>query len=131
MVDSRGRELKPPPPDRRSAKPGEVWGVAVSSGVARGRVKVLSTPFEKPLERGEVLVARMTDPGWTPLFPVCEAVILEVGGALQHGALVAREYNKPCVAGIEDCVSRFSDGQLVEVDGTRGIVRIIDEHEHH
>merc|ERR1711871_266827 len=107
LVDSRGREIKQRKPDPDSVKPSEVCGMAVSSGVARGRIKVLQTPFEKSLEPGEVLVTRMTDPGWTPLFPVCEAVILEVGGALQHGALVAREYGKPCVAGVDDCISRF------------------------
>jgi pyruvate,water dikinase len=99
----------------------------VSSGIVRGRVKILRTPDEKKFEKGEILVARATDPGWTPLFVNAAGVILEVGGLLQHGALVAREYGLPCVAGIERATSLWKDGTLVEVDGSSGIVRLIRE----
>jgi phosphohistidine swiveling domain-containing protein len=98
VVDSRGLILRPPPAPMRE---GEVAGTPVSSGIARGRVKILHSPDEKPLAKGEILVARATDPGWTPLFVNASGVILEVGGLLQHGALVAREYRLPCVAGVE------------------------------
>ena len=70
-----------------------------------------------------MLVAYTTDPGWTPLFVSAGAVVLEVGGVLQHGALVAREYGKPCVVGIDRVVERLRDGEPVEVDGTAGTVR--------
>jgi len=123
-LTSRGRILKPKP---RAAKEGEVGGHAVSAGVVRGRIKTLRHPREKPLVTGEILVAKATDPGWTPLFVPAAAILLEVGGALQHGALVAREFGKPCVAGIEDVMEKFRDGQLVEVDGTQGIVKILSE----
>jgi pyruvate,water dikinase len=59
------------------------------------------------------------------LFLNAAGILLEVGGLLQHGALVAREYCKPCVAGLEDVTERLQDGQLVEVDGTNGTVRLI------
>ena len=98
VIDSRGRILRPPP---RADKPGELSGMAVSPGVTRGPVKVLHDPHEKPVEEGDVLVAYTTDPGWTPLFVNAAAVVLEVGGILQHGAVVAREYGKPCVVGID------------------------------
>jgi pyruvate,water dikinase len=124
LIDSRGRIIRPP---RAPASPGELAGFAVSNGTARGRVKVLHTPDEKPLAPGEILVARATDPGWTPLFVNAAAVVLEVGGMMQHGALVAREYGKPCVVGIEDATSRLHDGDLVEVDGTGGVVRIVEK----
>ena len=101
-------------------------GSGVSPGVARGPVKVLNDPFEKEVLPGEVLVAVTTDPGWTPLFINAAAVLLEIGGELQHGALVAREYGKPCVAGIADITTRLRDGQTVEVDGNAGTVRIVD-----
>ena len=78
-----------------------------------------------PLLAGEILVARATDPGWTPLFVNAAAILLEVGGLLQHGALVAREYGKPCVAGVENATERFTDGEWVEVDGSAGIIRKI------
>lgn len=120
LIDSRGRILRPPP---RPVKEGEVSGTAISPGVARGPIKVLHSADEKPLQRGDILVARATDPGWTPLFVNCSAVILEIGGMLQHGALVAREYGLPCVSGIPDATSLWADGTMVEVDGSAGIVR--------
>ena len=123
VIDSRGRILRPPP---RQEKPGEMSGMALSPGVVSGPVKVLHDPHEKPIEKGDVLVAYTTDPGWTPLFANASAVLLEVGGILQHGAVVAREYGKPCVAGIDGLMTRFDDGQWVEVDGTAGVVRTLE-----
>ena len=120
LIDSRGRILRKKP---EQAKEGEITGTAVSQGQVRGRVKVLHSPDEKPFLHGEILVARATDPGWTPLFVNAAAVILEVGGMLQHGALVAREYGLPCVSGITDATTIFQDGMMVEVDGSNGIVR--------
>jgi pyruvate,water dikinase len=122
IVDSRGKILRPP---TREAGEGELLGEPISTGTVRGRIKVLHRPDEKPVLPGEILVARATDPGWTPLFINASGVILEVGGMLQHGALVAREYGKPCVAGIDDATSIFSDGQVVQVDGASGIIRLI------
>jgi pyruvate,water dikinase len=120
LFDSRGRIVRPPP---LRAREGELAGEGVSPGVARGPVKVLHAPDEKPVAPGDVLVARATDPGWTPLFVNAAAVVLEIGGTLQHGALVAREYGKPCVVGIERATERLADGAIVEVDGAAGIVR--------
>ena len=122
VVDSRGKILRPP---RREAGEGELVGEPISTGTIQGPVKVLHTPDEKPVLPGEILVARATDPGWTPLFINAGGIILEVGGKLQHGALVAREYGKPCVAGIENAVETLKDGQMVEVDGLNGIVRLV------
>ncbi|MFO8059665.1 MAG: PEP/pyruvate-binding domain-containing protein, partial [Bacillota bacterium] len=124
IMDSRGKILKPP---AEPAREGEFSGTAISAGVVRGRVKVLNSPDEKPLLLGDILVARATDPGWTPLFINAGGVVLELGGVLQHGALVAREYGKPCVAGIEGVVSALQDGWEVEVDGTQGVVRLLSE----
>lgn len=123
VIDSRGRIQRPAP---REEAPGELRGMAVSTGVVRGPVRVLHRPEDGPLVPGEVLVAHTTDPGWTPLFVNAGAVVLEVGGVLQHGAVVAREYGKPCVSGILDATARLKDGELVEVDGTAGVVRRVD-----
>lgn len=79
-------------------------------------------PDEKPVREGDVLVAYTTDPGWTPLFISAGAVVLEVGGVLQHGAAVAREYGKPCVVGTDRVKERLHDGDRVEVDGSAGTV---------
>jgi len=120
IMDSRGRFHLPPPP---KVRPGEIAGQAVSTGIVRGNIKILHAPDEKPLLPGEILVARATDPGWTPLFVNAAGIILEVGGPLQHGALVAREYGKPCVSGIMGATSLFQDGEPVELDGISGIIR--------
>ena len=122
VIDSRGRILRPPP---REERPGELSGTAVSPGVVTGPVKVLRGPHEKPVNKGDVLVAYTTDPGWTPLFANAAAVVLEVGGILQHGAVIAREYGKPCVVGIDRVMTRLQDGQRVEVDGTAGVIRLL------
>jgi pyruvate,water dikinase len=124
LIDSRGLILRPAPEPARER---ESIGTAISPGIARGRIKVLHAPDEKPLLRGEIMVARATDPGWTPLFVNAAAVILEVGGMLQHGALVAREYGLPCVSGIAGATEIWTDGTLVEVDGSSGVVRVLKD----
>ena len=121
FIDSRGRRVHPPVDDQ----PGVLTGAPISPGVVRGPVKVLADPSEKPVLPGDVLVAVTTDPGWTPLFINAAAVVLEIGGELQHGALVAREYGKPCVSGIADVTAQLADGQQVEVDGDAGVVRLL------
>ena len=73
-----------------------------------------------------VLCAVVTGPAWTPLFATASAVVLQVGGALQHGALCAREYGKPAVSNI-DVYSLLKDGMTVEVDGNSGIVKILND----
>ena len=126
VIDSRGKIYYPP---RKEAAEGELAGVSISPGVVQGRVKVLHHANEKPLHPGEVLVTRATDPGWTPLFIYTGGIVLEIGGALQHGAVVAREYGIPCVSGLTGATELLVDGQLVEVDGSNGIVRLLGEDE--
>lgn len=123
LFDSRGRFHRPTP---APAKPGELAGQSISNGVASGVVRILHSPTEKPVRPGDVLVARATDPAWTPLFVNAEAIILEVGGPLQHGGLVAREYGKPCVSGILGVTEVLQEGERVEVDGTSGIIKRLD-----
>lgn len=121
LVDSRGYIPHPAP---QSAGPGVLVGHGVSPGVTSGPAKVLSHVGEKPVLPGEILIARATDPGWTPLFVHAAGIVLETGGSFQHGALVAREYGKPCLVGIENATQRISDGQVVKLDGTAGTLTI-------
>ncbi len=123
VIDSRGRILRP----FVQPAPGDdtVMGTPISPGVYRGPVKCLHTASEKKLLSGDILVARATDPGWTPLFVNAGAVVLQVGGLLQHGALVAREYGLPCVGGISDVMDLWPDGTIVEVNGSAGTVTVI------
>ena len=122
VVDSRGKILRAP----REDVEGGLGGDPISPGTARGRAKVLKDPYEKTVKSGEVLVARATEPSWTPIFINASGVVLEVGGPLQHGAIIAREYGIPCVSGVKNATTTIKDGDLLEVDGTNGVVKIID-----
>ena len=114
------------PPHITAGDDSELLGVPVSPGVVQERVKVFHFASEKQLLPGEILVARATDPGWTPLFINAHGIILEIGGALQHSAVVAREYGIPCVSGLDGATNLLKDDQLVEVDGSNGIFRILE-----
>ncbi len=104
----------------------EWWGTGVSPGSAEGQALVLLHPAEAdPGREGFILVCPSTDPGWTPLFLRARGVVLETGGVLSHGAIVARELGLPAVANIPDACSRFRSGQRLHVDGTSGRVVIL------
>jgi nucleoside-diphosphate-sugar epimerase/phosphohistidine swiveling domain-containing protein len=104
----------------------EMSGHGVSNGVIRGRVRLLTDP-EDGLEPGEVLVCRVTDVGWTPLFAAAAAVVSEIGGSMSHTAVVAREFGIPAVVGVEMATHHLRDGQVVEVDGGAGTVKVLDD----
>lgn len=107
------------------APKGALIGTPVSAGVAEGYVKVILKPEAAKLNKGDVLVAPFTDPGWTPLFYSVEALVVEIGGMMTHGSVIAREYGIPAVVGIENATKVLKDGQHVRVDGTRGFVQIL------
>jgi pyruvate,water dikinase len=107
------------------APEGALLGNPVSPGVAEGIVHVIRDPQRETLALDEILVAEFTDPGWTPLFINASGLILEVGGALTHGAVVAREYGIPAIVGVREATTKLQTGQRVRVDGNRGIVEII------
>lgn len=127
FIDSRGRILKP---NVVASTPGTLVGSAVSPGVAEGTVRFMNSPSD-PFHAGEVLVTELTDPTWAPLFVTASAVILHCGGALQHGALCARENGKPAVCGIDLDVMReeLKSGTRVSVDGNTGVVKILNTDE--
>jgi len=110
----------------------ELKGQSGSPGVVRGIAKVVSTLAEAgKLKPGDVLVTEMTMPPWTPLFATAAAVVTDIGGILSHCAIVAREYHIPAVVGTGRATKTFHDGQLLEVDGTAGIVRVVVEEIEH
>jgi rifampicin phosphotransferase len=88
---------------------------------------VVMDPTRRTLQAGEILVAPFTDPGWTPLFVHAAAVVTEVGGLMTHGAVVAREYGIPAVVSVAGALERIRDGQRIRVDGTRGIVELLED----
>jgi phosphohistidine swiveling domain-containing protein len=109
-------------------EPGLLRGHAGSPGTVRARARVIRTLAEAgALQPGEVLVARTTAPPWTPLFATAAAVVTDTGGVLSHSAVVAREYGIPAVVGTLAATQVIHDGQLLEVDGSAGVVTIIQE----
>jgi pyruvate,water dikinase len=108
-----------------ASTPGTLRGTGVSPGVHEGVVRVLDSPVGAALAAGEVLVAASTDPGWTPLFQLAGALVMEVGGVVSHGAIVAREYGIPAVATVPDATRRLRTGQRVRVDGGAGTVTLL------
>jgi len=125
----KGEYWKPrqkPPDDMNDER--TLTGTPISPGNAKASARVIVDPRQGHLlKEGEVLVTYATDPGWTPLFTLAGALVLERGGVLSHGAIVAREFGIPAVAGIEDACRRIRSGQIVTVDGNSGSVTIEDE----
>ena len=102
-------------------------GIPCSPGRVTGTARVLSGPEDFALmQPGEVLIAAITTPAWTPLFAMASAIVTDVGGPLSHGSIVAREYRIPAVLGTGVATARITSGQLIEVDGDLGRVRILD-----
>ena len=100
-------------------------GIAGSPGQVTGVARVIRDPQEfEQLQKGEILVAPLTNPVWTPLFAIASGVITEVGGILSHGAIVAREYGIPAVMSIPNATDKIKNGQTITVDGNRGIVKV-------
>lgn len=103
-------------------------GVAGSPGVVTGRARVIHGPEEfHLLQKGDILIAPITNPVWTPLFAIASGVVTEVGGILSHGAIVAREYGIPAVMSITSATQRILEGQTVMVDGDKGRVYVSQE----
>ena len=102
-----------------------IKGHGASKGIVTGPAKVVRYLEESDkLEPGDILVCEMTMPSWTPLFSFIGGVVADSGGVLSHCAIVAREYRMPCVVGTVNGTQRIKDGQVLTVDGGKGIVRI-------
>jgi phosphohistidine swiveling domain-containing protein len=113
-------------PPAEDVEPGTVRGHPGSPGRRHGPARVIHSPSEAGRVRaGDVLVTEMTAAPWTPLFAKLAGLVTDTGGILSHSAIVAREYGIPAVVGTHNATARIADGDLVEVDGDRGIVRIV------
>jgi len=109
------------------AEEGTIRGTPASPGVVTGVAHVIRDPHGARLEPGEILVAPSTDPGWTPLFLTAGGLVMEMGGMISHGAVVAREYGIPAVVGVPGAADRITTGQRLRVDGSTGVVTFEDE----
>ena len=102
-------------------------GTPASAGRVTGLARVVLDPSGARIEPGEILVAPSTDPGWTPLFLTAGGLVMEMGGAMSHGSVVAREYGIPAVVGVAHATTRITTGQRITVDGGAGTVTVEPE----
>ena len=102
-------------------------GIAASPGRVTGLARVIHGPEEfEHMRPGDILVARITTPAWTPLFALASGVVTDVGGPLSHSSIVAREYHIPAVLGTGVATERIRSGQRIMVDGDAGLVETAD-----
>jgi phosphohistidine swiveling domain-containing protein len=105
---------------------GSLTGSGACPGRVTGRVRVILDPRGAHIESGEILVARQTDPGWVVLFPAAAGLLVERGSLLSHSAIVSRELRLPCIVSLPGITKLLKTGDLVEMDGAAGTVRIIE-----
>jgi pyruvate,water dikinase len=103
-----------------------IVGSPVSPGVVEGAARVVLDPHGAQLAPGEILVCPGTDPSWTPLFLAAGGLVMEVGGMMTHGSVVAREYGIPAVVGVDKATRRLLTGQRLRVDGSTGHIVIVE-----
>jgi pyruvate,water dikinase len=114
-------------PDYRLSKSAEVLvGIGSSLGTVEGNVRVLQDFAEGTnLQKGEILVTHSANPGWTPLFIMSAGIITEIGGALSHAAIIAREYQKPMITSVKYACSLLKTGDFIRLDGGSGEIRLL------
>jgi pyruvate,water dikinase len=120
------------PSDHSTIGPSDHWtlkGLPSSPGRVRGRVRVVRDLSEAGDLRGRILAAERTDPGWGPVFPLCAGILVERGSVLSHAAILSRELGVPCAVGVAGLLASVRDGDLVELDGAAGTVRILESSE--
>jgi rifampicin phosphotransferase len=104
----------------------DLRGVAACGGRVVGPATVLRSVAEaERLSPGDILVTKQTDPGWGPVFFLISGLVIERGGMLSHGAIIAREFGIPCVVGVRDAMRRIPTGTTIDVDGDTGVVHVI------
>ena len=125
----------PPPAEREldlfegarfaAPEPDTLRGTGASAGTVRAIARVVAGPadFER-VAPGEIVVARASNPGWVPLFGIAGGFVTDSGGVLSHAAVVAREFGLPAVVGTGEATSRIADGQVIEIDGSTGLIRL-------
>jgi phosphohistidine swiveling domain-containing protein len=109
-----------------SDDPNLLQGTGASAGVVRGPARIAVGPadFER-IRAGDVIVCPSSNPSWVPVFTIAAGLVTNTGGVLCHAAVVAREFGLPAVVGTGDATTRIAEGRLVEIDGTKGTVRLL------
>lgn len=104
-------------------------GQGCSAGIVRGRVAIVRDPRSARIRQGDIVVAERTDPGWVTVFPLVGGMIMERGSLLSHSAIVAREMGIPAVVGVDNACNWLQDGEWVEIDGAKGVIRRLNGNE--
>jgi pyruvate,water dikinase len=126
LIAGDGRVWFDPPSKDTGEGKDSLRGSPVSPGVAEGRARIVFDPATAALRPGDILVCPATDPAWTPLFLAVEALVMEVGGEMTHGSVVAREYGIPAVVGVARATERIPEGSRIRVDGAIGLIQILE-----
>ena len=113
--------------EAQAEKQTELFGVGASPGIVRGKARVIKDPANAKIKKGEILVAEFTDPGWIMLFPAAKGVLVERGSLLSHSAIVSRELGIPAVVGITGLLNNVQDGDIIEMNGKTGSVKIMTD----
>ncbi|HEX8547920.1 MAG TPA: PEP/pyruvate-binding domain-containing protein [Cytophagaceae bacterium] len=113
----------------KSINDGDLKGIGCCAGVVRAKVRLVVDPNEVENLNGDILVTSSTDPGWVTLFPTAAGILVERGSLLSHSAIVSREMGIPCIVGITGLLDLLRSGDLVEMDGRTGEIKILDRHE--
>jgi len=137
--DWDGTRIRPPPLFLRRGYVGDdggeasrdeatrLSGLGASPGRARGKARIIRDVAELArVADGEILVARQTDPGWTPAFSRLAGLVLETGGVLAHGASLCREYGLPCVTAVPTATAEIQDGEEIALDGSEGWIELLE-----
>lgn len=103
----------------------QVQGIGVVGAKVTGRARVIDNPMSADLDPGDILVCATTDPSWTPLFMLADALVIDTGGQMSHGAIVARELGVCCVINTVTGTKDIPDGATITVDGTTGVVEVV------
>jgi len=125
-LPERWRGLVAPRQPAKAATQAAVAGLGVSAGVVEGQVRVVLDPASDELEPGEILVCRTTDPGWASYFFIAAGIVIDIGGPLSHGAIIARELGLPCVINARNATQQLHTGDRVRIDGTSGEVVVLE-----
>ena len=103
----------------------QLRGVPTSAGIVEGRAIVATDPHSTVLQKGDILVTKATDPSWTPLFSSAAAIVIEIGGPLTHGSVVAKELGIPCIVGVPGLTEKIQTGMTIRMDGSTGVIEIV------
>ena len=104
-----------------------LMGTGCSKGIVKGKVKVVLNPMNTEVEDGDIVVTKSTDPSWVMVFPLLKGLIVEKGSLLSHSAIISREMNIPAIVGVQGVTTALKTGDIVQFDGSTGIIKKLDD----